>query len=880
MDEKKKESRDVGFQMNERRRIIMKMKQLLSILMAFVLFCSDILPALAVNAPRTEAAAVQKIEEAESDLYSFFSRLVNRILAFFKKLSSLFQRSSNSGVTLELPKEGAVTGARVSAKVRVNDDMTDYEYYIVDWGDGAWSYNGPYVYIDSARIIGEVYHTYRQPGAYTVKACGVNLAAGTFYGWTEPQTLDVGGDVQPSHPIADGSPICSSSGGRLFAAGNIADGKACTRWQSAAAKSADTSDYIGYLFDDVYTLELLEIDFPKDLTTFPSNVTIEYTTDGGKTWYMLPHYYYVLPNSEGLYACVMNFPNPKGKTLSLPLDGIAANGIRLRGIDYLASDYVRYSFGVSEMRVYGKKGTLLYTSNDGCYNADLSNMWAIFGTANTEPQMFNSLCGARTNVEPFRSGATMIASIEWLAWNGMKLNWSGFDEAKDIHLQSLNWAMYGGDGWYYDEATGKYVVDESEYETNARDDGFIWATDSAPKHLDEQTHYTNNSSLIIAARDYLLSTDDPEGFLSMVNRRGQVMRDKLRKAMDYMLVNLNGASGLMTIYDPRNDGTVHGVSSNYWDSLNFFGYQSAYENVFFYQAVLAMADIESFLGNTAEAERYTLLGSKIKQVFNETFWDAEKGRYITSINIKGERLDFGITFVNFMAASAGLASKEQSKSIYDWIDGTRIIEGDTSTGEDIYAFKVAARSNTVAVETIEEDGLHYWWYNGHDFNDVLPGHWGLYGQQMQNGGTIFYISYYDIAGRTSLSSDNAIERFNIIMDEFHKDALRRDPRTKWGPYLVSINGEFPESGLVPYSFVSEIVGITPQVKGLEIKANLPSDMTYAGVREYEYRGKTYSIEVNKTVTAPEMTLNGGTYTVKVPADGAYYITMQNTVVKG
>ena len=54
------------------------------------------------------------------------------------------------------------------------------------------------------------------------------------------------------------------------------------------------------------------------------------------------------------------------------------------------------------------------------------------------------------------------------------------------------------------------------------------------------------------------------------------MLDKLRKAMEYMLINLNGESGLMTIYDPRNDGTVRGVSSNYWDSLNFFGYNSAY----------------------------------------------------------------------------------------------------------------------------------------------------------------------------------------------------------------------------------------------------------------------------------------------------------------
>ena len=295
-------------------------------------------PAFAVSGAFQPKAAAIETADSCSGVFDLFKRIVDWFRAVRDWFAGLFQKETTvSTVTLELPP-AAETGKQVTAFVSMGTPADNYNYYVVDWGDGTWSYNGPYVYAADWPAKGEVYHTYKQAGSYQVKACGVNLAAGTFYGWTEPQTLDVGGDVQPSHPIADGSPICSSSGGRLFAAGNIADGKACTRWQSAAAKSADTSDYIGYLFDDVYTLELLEIDFPKDLTTFPSNVTIEYTTDGGKTWYMLPHYYYVLPNSEGLYACVMNFPNPKGKTLSLPLDGIAANGVRFRGIDYLASD--------------------------------------------------------------------------------------------------------------------------------------------------------------------------------------------------------------------------------------------------------------------------------------------------------------------------------------------------------------------------------------------------------------------------------------------------------------------------------------------------------------------------------------------------------------
>ena len=173
----------------------------------------------------------------------------------------------------------------------------------------------------------------------------------------------------------------------------------------------------------------------------------------------------------------------------------------------------------------------------------------------------------------------------------------------------------------------------------------------------------------------------------------------------------------------------------------------------------------------------------------------------------------------------------------------------------------------------------YWWYNGHSFNDVLPGHWGEYGNQMQNGGTIFYISHYDVSGRTVVSADNAIGRFNAIMDEFHKDQLRRDPRTKFGIYQVSINGEFPESGLVPLTFVTDVVGITPALKGLKIESNLPSDMSYAGVREYRYGNRVYSVEVNKNLSKPEIKKDGEKWSVKLPAGKTWYITLENKLIE-
>ena len=817
-------------------------------------------------------------------------------------------------VDLTIPhSSGVTTGTQALAYCKLDIGTEGCNYYVVDWGDGTWSYNGPFASEESYKVTAEVFHTYRKAGEYQAKACAVNLAAGRLYGWTEAKTVKVSGDDFPGDMIEKVTPFCSSTAGDEFACENIADGSNATMWKSTVSGPAGEGEgegggqnggkgdgkgasdnkgdgeganeapheYVGYLFKDYYTLDTLEVKFPANADVFPSNISVEYTTDGGKVWYMLPHYYYVLPNSEGYYSCVMNFPDPMGATLSLPLNGIAANGIRIKALTYPSYSAGNNSFSVEEMRVYGKKGTFFFTSYGDLFDADLSNMWTIFGTAKTEPRVYNSVSNGGQNPWEFRAGGTMTASVEWTEWNGLQLDWSGYDEAIQVHVNSLKKAVYGGDGWYYDEEKGEYVVDTKEYKGNPRNDGFIWATSSAPQHLDAQNHYTNNSALILASRDYLLTANDTDGFLESKNAKGQVMLDKLRKAMEYMLVNLNGESGLMTIYDPRNDGTVRGMASNYWDSLNFFGYNSAYENILFYQAILAMADIENYIGNTAEAERYLKTAEKVKTTFNSYFWDENKGRYITSVNIKGDVLDFGVTFVNFMAVSAGLASKEQAQKIYDWVDGKRIIKSDTSKGADIYNFKVSARTNTVAIETIEEDGLHYWWYNGHSFADVLPGQWGEYGNQMQNGGTIFYTSYYDVSGRAFVSGDLAVSRFKTIMEEFHKDSLRRAPRPNPGNfYQVSIVGEFPESGLVPVSFLTAIIGVNPDVKGLKIDSRLPSDMDFAGISEYNYAGKKYSITVDKSLTEPSGTLAGGVYNVKVPAGKTFFITPDSKVVEG
>jgi hypothetical protein len=792
------------------------------------------------------------------------------------KLSEAVQKSNPRQVSVSLPPLPSFsTGEEVTAGVHLHTTLATvqnpnvYYYAIIDWGDGSWTYNGPY---ESKEGVPSLSHAYKTAGEYSVKAAAVNIADGKLYGWSAEETLSVSGSYFAPAPINRLKPFSSSINAKSDSLESILDGKIATKVKTGEAADSSVEEYIGFMFDDWYSLDRLEIQFPTGEEYFPSNIAVEYTTDGGETWYSLPKYYYLYDYEVGRHLPLMRFPNPLGATLSLPMNGIAANGVRLSAKLFLMEER---TLAISEMRAYGDKELLLYTGKGGTFDADLNNMWTIFGSAATEPIVSGSIANSRTNPSPFRTGYAEILSTEWAEWNGLKFNWTGETAAKEAYLNQLVNIRYGSDGW-------------------SADDGYIWATADSPKHLGEQNHYTLNPIFIIAARNYLLSGNQTQvtqngevvDFMDAKNRSGQTMGKKLEKAMSYMLNTLDGKNGILTIFDPENDGTTKGNASNYWDTHRAFGFKSAYENALFYASLVAMADIKEYYGETAEVQKYNELAAKSKDAYNKLFWDDAKGRYITSVNVNGDRIDFGMTMVNYYAVAYGLADKEKAERIYEWLDGKRIIEGDTSTGADIYGeFVYASRSNTVDVSST--GAPYYWWDHGGQL-PCTPGTFGGYGHQMQNGGTIFYISYYDMLGRLSqIGADSAAGRFNVIMDEFHKDSLRRNRYMSFvqngsqgvGEYSEGVIGEFPESGLVPLTFVTGFLGLNPCAQGLKISPKLPADYDFAGVREYRFGNRVYSIQADKNASAPEVKTDGNKYFVRVPADKEYVITLDNRLME-
>ncbi len=747
-------------------------------------------------------------------------------------------------------KNTAQTGDEVIATVSTAIQTEDYYYFIVDWGDGTWSYDGPY----NKGIAGSLKHVYKKAGNYPVRALCKSLPSGRSVGWSKTDSISVSGDPITGNYLTHVRPIGTDAADESFALANICDNNKDTVWRSKNVAGEEKA-WVGYEFDKYYRLDTVEIKIPASAVQFPVNLSIDYTTDRGRTWYSLPKYYYLYGYMKGQYDPAMNFPNPKGATLVLNLDGIVANGIRICAQKYghMAEPYLE----VAEMRVTGAPDTLFYTSLKGTFDADLNNMFTIYGTAETEPQ--NTWQG------PFRRGVLLMGNPEWIYWDGMKIRWTADPAIRKKYENCFLNVKTGEDTW-------------------GGGNGFVWATQWEQKHLGMQSHYTQNSLFLMEARQYLLMQNNVAGFLQSKNAANQTLTYRIDAAVEYLLDVLDGRSGVLTIRDPENlaeAGYENGsASSNYWDRYSSFGYQSSYENIFFYQAVLAMADIEMVRGNPSKAAEYIQLSEKVKTAFNNLFWDDEKGRYITSVNVEGKRLDFGMTFTNFMACTAGLASEEQARQIYSWIDGQRIIEGDTSQGEDIYFFGYSARSNTLDVSAVDDNGYYWVNWDGDMYCYEKDGatH-GVYGNQLQNGGTIFYMSYYDLMGRIRyLGPDSAHTRMLAILKEFHnQDQLRLLPSPAGHGYAAGIIGEFPESGMVPTVFIEGYLGICPAGEGLAICPSLPTGMEYAGVREYQFHETVYSIQASTGIDTPRIEQSGSVWTVEVPASGRWILTADNQI---
>lgn len=399
----------------------------------------------------------------------------------------------------------------------------------------------------------------------------------------------------------------------------------------------------------------------------------------------------------------------------------------------------------------------------------------------------------------------------------------------------------------------RFHLSPGESDVRFRIDSIFTVYDTRKQH--------NNAIYVLASGHYFRWTGD----LDFLQRQMPRMRLALRyletvmggRELGHIRNPWVGNDGLPS-FVPDEDGNKvfhpgRGLGNNYFDLLPF-GWDDAYATAQYHASLRVMADLEEAAAQNpgwqipAGADRFDpadlrAQAERVKRKYNELFWDPEKKRYFGVIDKEGNKHDYGFVFLNLDAIWYGLATPERARAIMDWIDGRRIIEGDTSTGEDIYFWEFAPRSTTKR---------NIWWY-GQAWNmpERIP-----FGGQVQDGGAVLGFSFYDIWARLQVfGPDDAWERFRAIMKwdsriqeaggyraYFSKDGpggeILQGGNTAGG---IGIDAEFFETSLLPAVVVLGFLGIEPTPTDLKIEPRLPSSVPSMTLHGMRYRGQRMDV---------------------------------------
>ncbi len=376
----------------------------------------------------------------------------------------------------------------------------------------------------------------------------------------------------------------------------------------------------------------------------------------------------------------------------------------------------------------------------------------------------------------------------------------------------------------------------------------------------DSRHRVNNLVWIQGSTDYLRWTGDLNFLRTQMNR----WRKALRYAIDefqvesYKCINSpwvghDGRPGRG--FDEEGNRVVYygkGMGGGYFDLIPHGGKDAA-ATLFLYDCLKRMAALEEQVaahpqwnipGGPMRLDPAYLRGlaEKIKEQAKSIFWNPETERFVVGVDRDGKIYDYGWVYHNLETIYYGLASNEQAKKVYEWIDGDRIIDTDTSKGDDIYYWRFAPRMST-------KRNVNYCKYSW----EPLVFEWG---DQVQDGGGVLAWSYYDIMNRLELfGPENAWNRLQEIIewfDEVQEKGGYREyyAKTEKGTLQgggtaggLGLDSEFLENIMVPQVMIYGFMGLNPRLDAIEIKPSLPSDWPELTVTSIRWHGKLLDITV-------------------------------------
>jgi len=395
----------------------------------------------------------------------------------------------------------------------------------------------------------------------------------------------------------------------------------------------------------------------------------------------------------------------------------------------------------------------------------------------------------------------------------------------------------------------------------------------------DSRHNGNNMIFTEAAKSFI----DWTGSKNFISENINKIRHAVAYAIDEFQVYSNkcvftpwighdGRSGIeynpsKTIYKGR------GIGNGYWDLLPFGG-KDCLATIYLYKALTDLAELEEQISenpdwkipgstNKFSPEELRSLAQELKN--NSTqFWNNVTKRFYTAIDINGKAYDFGLTFLSCEAIYYGYANEYQSRKIVEWLDGKRVVAGDTSQTNDIYHWEFGPRATTLR----NIDYYGYVWSNP----ESIP-----FGGQVQDGGAVLGFTYHDLMARlNTFGADNAWNRLEKILDwfarvqkeggyrEYYYDNSVYERGTLQGGGTaggLGMDHEFYESVLVPQIMIRGFLGINPKFDGFSINPKLPAAFPSLEINRIRVQDTIFS--VLSTGTSTFVSYNGGNNPLKI-----------------
>lgn len=309
-----------------------------------------------------------------------------------------------------------------------------------------------------------------------------------------------------------------------------------------------------------------------------------------------------------------------------------------------------------------------------------------------------------------------------------------------------------------------------------------------------------------------------------------------------------GADGSKKILSGR------GIGNNYWDLLPF-GAKDVYATIRYYDVLKRMAALEREIASHPEwgipsgvwrfkPEELLKHAEEVKREGNRLFWNPQTKRF-APIDTEGTRHDYGYTFLNLEAVYYDFASPAHAKAIMEWVNGDRLVPGDTSQGADIYHWRFGPRATT-------KRNLQYyvWAWSG---PETIP-----WGGQVQDGGAVLGFAYHDLMARLKvLGADNAWARLQETIRWFDEvqaaggyrkyyDGSREGTLQGGGTAGgLGMDQEFFESVLLPQVMLDGFLGLVPTGDGFALNPRLPTGWSSLTVERIQLHNGVLTVRVNR-----------------------------------